>query len=66
MPTLETFARKPRTLTSAFQLSKQTHVRTFAAAGDAHHLAIVSIAIVIDTVQVTVDQIPSILKKLSD
>ncbi|XP_075659288.1 pectinesterase inhibitor-like [Castanea sativa] len=38
--------------------------RTFV--GDKDHLAIVSIAIAIDAVQVTFDQIPGILSKLSD
>ena len=40
--------------------------RTFAALGDLHHLGLVSIAIIIDIVQVGVDEIPGILKKLSD
>ncbi|XP_030959361.1 pectinesterase inhibitor 5-like [Quercus lobata] len=40
--------------------------RTFLAAGDLHHLGLVSIAIVIDTVQVEVDEIPYILRKLGD
>ena len=40
--------------------------RTFAASGDLNHLGLVTIAILIDTVQVEVDEIPGFLKKLSD
>ena len=64
-PTLGAFARKPTTLTFALKLSK-ADPRTFAASGDLNHLGLVSIAIVIDTVQVEVDEIPGIFRKLSD
>uniref|UniRef100_A0A7N2L9N1 Pectinesterase inhibitor domain-containing protein n=1 Tax=Quercus lobata TaxID=97700 RepID=A0A7N2L9N1_QUELO len=40
--------------------------RTFLASGDLNHLGLVTIAILIDTVQVEVDEIPGILKKLGD
>ena len=65
-PTLGAFARrKPTTLTFALKLSK-ADPRTIAASGDLNHLGLVSIAIVIDTVQVEVDEIPGIFRKLSD
>ena len=53
------------TLTFALKLSK-ADPRTFAASSDLNHLGLVSIAIVIDTVQVEVDEIPGIFRKLSD
>ena len=40
--------------------------RTFKASADLNHLGLVTIAILIDTVQVEVDEIPGILKKLGD
>ena len=40
--------------------------RTFKASADLNHLGLVTIAILIDTVQVEVDEIPGILRKLSD
>ncbi|KAK7836113.1 pectinesterase inhibitor [Quercus suber] len=64
-PYLKTLCQKTSDPDFCFKTLK-ADPRTFAASGDLNHLGLVTIAIAIDTVQVEVDEIPGILKKLND